>query len=138
MEFQRRLKPAVNLDLIPMIDVVFQLVLFFLVTSTFIITPGLNLNLPSSSTSEPVLVSKLAVSVVSEDEIYLNKERYDLSTLGSALASLPVEQKEKVSSIVVEGDEDVSYKLLVQVLDVLRSAGYKGIGLKTREKEKTE
>ncbi len=134
MEFQRRLKPAVNLDLVPMIDVVFQLVLFFLVSSTFIVTPALNLNLPESSTAEPVLASRLVVSVVSEEEIYLNRERTSLEGLEASLGRLPVEPADKMSSIIVEGDQGVSYKLMIQVLDVLRREGYRGIGLKTREK----
>ena len=134
MEFQRRLKPAVNLDLIPMIDVVFQLVLFFLVTSTFIVTPALNLNLPESSTAEPVLASKLVVTVVAEEEIYLNRERTTLAGLAGDLRLFPAEPADKTSSIIIEGDENVSYRLMIEVLDVLRREGYRGIGLKTREK----
>jgi len=131
MEFKRRLKPMAGMDLIPMIDVVFQLILFFMVASTFIVTPGLNLSLPKSVTSEPVLVSKWVVTIVAEDEVYLNKERFGLATLGPALAKVPKEQKEKVASVTVEGDEKVSYRLMVQVLDVLRREGFRGVGLKT-------
>jgi biopolymer transport protein ExbD len=137
MEFQRRLKPAVNLDLVPMIDVVFQLVLFFLVTSTFIVTPGINLNLPEAESSEPVLVSKLVITVLSEEEIYVNRERYTLRGLGPALRGLSADLKDKVASLVVEGDSDIPYRLMVQVLDVLRKEGYRGMALKTRDK-KTE
>jgi biopolymer transport protein ExbD len=135
MEFKRRMKPAVNLDLIPMIDVVFQLVLFFLVTSTFIITPGINLNLPEAESSEPVLVSKLAITVLSEEEIYVNRERHTLRSLGPALRGLPTEMKDKVASLVVEGDSDIPYRLMVQVLDILRKEGYRGMALKTRDKK---
>ncbi|MCX7788260.1 MAG: biopolymer transporter ExbD [Spirochaetes bacterium] len=133
MEFGRRLKPAVHLDLIPMIDVVFQLVLFFLVSTTFIITPGINLNLPRSQTSEPVLVSKMVITVLSEEEIYLNKVRYTLRTLEPPLAAMTREQKEQVSSVLIEGDERVSYRTLIGVLDILRKQGFRGIGLKTMD-----
>ncbi len=134
MEFTRRLKPAVHLDLVPMIDVVFQLVLFFLVSTTFIITPGINLNLPQSETAEPVLVSKLVVSVVSDEEIYINKVRYTLKDLEAPFAAMSKEQKEKVSSIVIEGDQGVPYGTLIAVLDILRREGFRGIGLRTLEK----
>ena len=132
MEFKRRLKPLDGMSyLVPMIDVFFMLILFFLVASTFIVTPGINLNLPMSVTAEPVLVSKWVVTIIKDDEIYLNRERYSIATLGPALAKVPKEQKEKVSSIAVEGDETVSYRLLVQVLDALRREGFRGVGLRT-------
>ena len=74
MQFRRRLKPQVNVNLVPMIDVVFQLVIFFMVSSTFILTPGISIIFPASTTSEPVVMSKLVVTVVSREEVYFNKE----------------------------------------------------------------
>ena len=81
MRFKRRLMPQAVVDLVPMIDVVFQLVIFFMVSSTFILTPGISLVLPGSSTSEPVAMSRLVVTIISENEIYLNKEKYNISGL---------------------------------------------------------
>ena len=72
MRFKRRLMPQANVDLVPMIDVVFQLVIFFMVSTTFILTPGISLVLPGSTTSEPVVMTKFVVTVISENEIYLN------------------------------------------------------------------
>ena len=46
MHFKQRLKPSVKADMVPMIDVVFQLVIFFMVSSTFIQTPGISIVLP--------------------------------------------------------------------------------------------
>ena len=133
MQFRRRLKPEVNLNIVPMIDVVFQLVLFFMVATTFVITPGISLVLPSSATAEKVAVSKLVVTVVSTEEVYLNRERYTLSGLDRKLSEMSQKEKTEVKSVVLEGDRSISYSLLVRVLDVLRRNGFKGINLKTRE-----
>lgn len=133
MQFRRRLKPNAVVDLVPMIDVVFQLVVFFMVSSTFVMTPGISLDLPQSTSSEPVVMTRLVVTVGSEDEIYLNRERYDLQGLNGALADLDGEEDESVRSVVIEGDRDVSYDLMVRVLDVLRRNGYRGVNLRTRE-----
>ena len=133
MRFERRLKTRTNIELIPLIDVVFQLVIFFMVSSTFILTPGISLVLPRSTTSEPVVMTKLVMTVLSKDEIYLNKEKYDIEGLGRRLSELTAEEKEEIKTVVVEGDERVSYSLLVQVLDVLRMNGFKGVNLKTRD-----
>ncbi|NOY07921.1 MAG: biopolymer transporter ExbD [Spirochaetes bacterium] len=133
MRFKRRLMPQAVADLVPMIDVVFQLVIFFMVSSTFILTPGISLILPGSSTSEPVAMSRLVVTIISGNEIYLNKDKYSISGLDKKLASLSSEKKKNIRTVVVEGDRAVSYNLMIEVLDVLRKNGFKGVNLKTRE-----
>jgi len=134
MTFRRRLKPQAVVDLVPMIDVVFQLVVFFMVSSTFVMTPGIALDLPSSTSSEPVVMNRIVVTVVSPDEIYLNRQRHTLATLNQAVAALaPSESggKNEVKSAVIEGDKGASYNLMVQVLDVLRQNGYQAVNLRT-------
>ena len=133
MRFQRRLSPEARVDLVPMIDVVFQLVVFFMVSSTFMMGPGIKLVLPSSTTTEPVIMTELVVTISSEDEIYLNREKYSLQDFGVALAALPADQKEGVESVVVEGDESIPYELMIKVLDDLRKNGFTGVSLKLRE-----
>ena len=135
MRFRRSLTTRTNVELIPLIDVVFQLVVFFMVATTFILTPGISLVLPGSETSEPVVMTKLVVTVISRDEIYLNKERYDIINFEKRLTTLTEEEKEEIKTVVIEGDESVSYTLMVNVLDALRKSGFKGVNLKTREPE---
>jgi biopolymer transport protein ExbD len=133
MRFERRLKTRTNVELIPLIDVVFQLVVFFMVSTTFILTPGISLILPRSTTSEPVVMTKFVITVMSREEIYLNKERHNIDGLEQRLSELTEEEKEEIKTVVVEGDGSVSYNLLVEVLDALRMNGFKGVNLKTRE-----
>ena len=134
MKFKRRLKPTATVELVPMIDVVFQLVVFFMVSSTFILTPGISLTLPESSTSEPVAMGKLVVTVVSDEEIYLNKERYSLEEIGPALDRLKAKKEENaIRTVVLEADRSVSYSLMVKTLDALRRGGFEGVNLKMRE-----
>jgi biopolymer transport protein ExbD len=135
MRFKRRLQPNARVDLIPMIDVVFQLVVFFMVSSTFILTPGISLVLPSADTSEAVVMTKLVVTVADENTIFLNKEQYTLAGLSAALEEMPREKREGIRTVVIEGDRDIPYHLLVKVLDVLRETGFKGVNLKTRQDE---
>ena len=133
MQFRRRLKPNATVDLVPMIDVVFQLVIFFMVSTTFILTPGINLSLPESTTAEPVAASKIIVTVVDEDEIYLNKDRVTLESLIPLLQEMRRGATE--GSVVVEGDRNVSYAVLIRVLDVLRASGFSGANLRTLDGE---
>ncbi len=133
MRFRRRLSPDATVNMIPMIDVVFQLIIFFMVASTFIVTPGISLVLPSSSTSEPVAMTKLVVTVLAENSFYLNKEPCDAAGLDRALAKIGKEERDAIKTVVVEGNKDVSYEVMVMVLDILRSRGFKGVNLKTLE-----
>lgn len=133
MHFRRRLNPSVKADMVPMIDVVFQLVIFFMVSSTFIQTPGISIVLPESTTAESVTMTRMVLTVVSEDEVYLNKDVYNISGLGKALEAVTDEEREAVSAVVIEGDSMVSYELLVEVLDLLRLNRFKGVNLRMRD-----
>jgi len=133
MRFRRRLVAETNLNLIPLIDVVFQLIVFFMVATTFIITPGISLVLPTADTSEPVAMTRLVVTVVSREEIYFNKERHDIQSLGLRLFEVTEQERAEIKTVVLEGDRSVPYSLLVEVLDALRLSGFRGINLRTRE-----
>ena len=133
MRFNRRLKPTVNVNLVPMIDVVFQLVIFFMVSTTFIVNPGISVVLPGSTTSEPVAMTKLVVSIVSRNEIYFNSIRYDLEGIDAALSEISEPEIDQIKSVIIEGDRAISYELMVNVLDMLRNHGFKGVKLRTMQ-----
>jgi biopolymer transport protein ExbD len=132
MRFRRRLAADTNLNMVPMIDVVFQLIIFFMVATTIIITPGIALVLPSSATAEPTAMSRLVVTVVSRDEVYINKERYNMRSLNARLGGLSEKERAEIKSVVLDGDRAISYSLLVEVLDALRRNGFKAINLRMR------
>jgi biopolymer transport protein ExbD len=133
MQFRRRLTPEARVDLIPMIDVVFQLVIFFMVTSTFMMTPGISLELPNSTTTEPVLMSNLVITVASYDEIYINRDRYSLTGFEEALSDLDEQDRSEIESIVLEIDGRVSYDLFIKVIDRLRLSGFDSFDLRLLE-----
>jgi len=132
MRFRRRLAAETSLNMVPMIDVVFQLIIFFMVATTIIIVPGIALVLPSSATAEPAAMSRLVVTVVSREEIYLNKERYNMRSLNARLAGVTAKERAEIKSVVLDGDRAISYSLLVEVLDSLRRNGFKAINLHMR------
>jgi biopolymer transport protein ExbD len=133
MQFKRRLSPNATVDLVPMIDVVFQLVIFFMVSSTFILTPGINVVLPESSTAEPVAMSKMVITVVSRDELYINKEKHTMASFKTAISDAAVKSTDDRKTVIIEGERELPYSLLVEVLDVLRKNGFKGLNLKMKE-----
>ncbi|OHD22873.1 MAG: biopolymer transporter ExbD [Spirochaetes bacterium RBG_16_67_19] len=132
MRFRRRLSADTNLNMVPMIDVVFQLIIFFMVATTIIITPGIALVLPSSATAEPTAMSRLVVTVVTREEVYINKERYNMRSLNARLAGVSEKERAEIKSVVLDGDRAISYSLLVEVLDALRRNGFRAINLRMR------
>ena len=134
MRFKRRLASRSAVDLVPMIDVVFQLILFSLVSTTFAILPGITLQLPESSTAEPTAMTRLAVAVLSRDEVYLNKDRMTLAELEERLTALSAAERSEIKSVTVEADRTIPYGLTIEVLDALRKGGFRGINLHTLER----
>jgi len=78
-------------------------------------------------------MSKLVITVVARDEIYYNQEQHTLASLSSRLAEITEVEKEQIKTVILEGDRTISYSLLVEILDVLRLNGFKGVNLRTRD-----
>ena len=135
MKFRRRMSPDAGVNFVPMIDVVFQLIIFFMVVNALTIAAGIPVLLPTSTTAEQVTTAKLTVTVISPTEIYLNGDRsrrYNLNTLSAALGRAAAGKKADAKGVVIEGDGRASYTLMVGVLDALRRNGFKVANLKTR------
>ncbi|OQX29440.1 MAG: hypothetical protein B0D92_03730 [Spirochaeta sp. LUC14_002_19_P3] len=139
MLLRARLKPRTALDITPLIDVVFQLVVFFMISSVFKTAPGIELNLPDSSTSEAVELTEVRITVTGPEELYLNRELIALNSLGETLRTWRSEGRlGGDTSIVVEGDRAVSYETLVKVLDEVRKGGLSAVSLITAPDTKAE
>src|SRR5574344_245359 len=83
----RRHEITSNVDMTPMIDIVFQLILFFLVSTTFAIVPSIKLNLPTSHTSEGSAVKGITIYAQEDESLFFNDEPVSLDSLGLYLSS---------------------------------------------------
>lgn len=126
MKFRRQLKAQVQPDLIPMIDIVFQLVVFFMVSSTFVVAPGIGLDLPESSTEEQVSMDLYQISLNSDGRIFFQDKEVLLNQLPVILKDLNEDEKQRV---VIQGDAGVPLQQLVRVLDTLRSNGVRNASI---------
>jgi biopolymer transport protein ExbD len=127
MQFRRRLQPMVNVDLVPMIDVVFQLVIFFMLSSTLITRTGLNLDLPNASTVQETVTSSLVLTIVSEEEILLGDVSLTFAEFSDVLSERRDEYEDRAISI--EADSSLQYGTMVRILDILRRNGFRGANL---------
>ncbi len=133
MKFKRKLETRAVVDLVPMIDVVFQLILFFLVSTTFAVLPGISLDLPQSTTSEGTRTNGITITVASSGAIMVNSEPVPLEALDAALELLATTAPRDAVPVSLEADEKVTNGTIVKILDSLRRTGFVGVNLRTRE-----
>lgn len=131
MKFQRRLKPQVVVDLTPLIDIVFQLVVFFMVSSVFNTSPGIELDLPESTTTTSVNITEMVITVEDSDTIYLNQTLYSLDNLDEAVGAFEFDPTDEGDNVVLESAKDVPYQTIITILDILRNGGYEAVNLVT-------
>ena len=135
MKVSNRKKRGTAVDLTPMIDVVFQLILFFLVSTTFAILPAINVNLPESSTAQGADIAGITITMQSNGKMWFNDEQVSFSTLGKKLATFDTEGKKKEEyPVTLEPDENVTNGSIVKVFDVLRTEGFVSVNLRTTDK----
>ena len=135
MKVSRRKKQGASVDLTPMIDVVFQLILFFLVSTTFAVMPAISVNLPESSTAQSASVVGLTITVQDSGKIWFNDEQTRLSELGKKLSAFDTEGKKRDEyPVTLEADENVTNGTIVKVFDELRKENFVCVNLRTTEK----
>ena len=117
-------------DLTPMIDIVFQLVLFFMVSTTFVSSPGIQVDLPRSS-QDIVAVEKDDVNIwmTLEGAVYLNEKPVTLEELQGALER--VARKDTNTLIIIKADTGVEHGRVVTVMDIARAKGLTRLAIAT-------
>ncbi|MFB6345357.1 MAG: ExbD/TolR family protein [bacterium] len=124
--FERNKQDGNNsgLTLAPMIDVVFLLLIFFMVSTTFITRPGLNLELPESESKTETPSEHWVISIDPKSQLYLNESKISLDDLQARLNN---DQR----PVLIRADRTVSHGLVVSVLDQVKSAGISSINIST-------
>ncbi|MBS7294704.1 MAG: biopolymer transporter ExbD [Treponema sp.] len=125
-----------NVDMTPMIDIVFQLILFFLVSTTFAIVPSIKLNLPTSHTSEGSAVKGITIYAQEDESLFFNDEPVSLDSLGLYLSSYDTGDVDKKEfPVTLQADSNVTHGTIVKLLDIARENGYSIVNLRTATEE---
>lgn len=130
MRFGVTRRPDPTIDVTPMIDVVFQLLLFFMVTTTFISSPGIEVDLPRSS-SEVVLGDDEDIDlwVTTEGAVYANDAPVTRQQLVELLRRRA--KADPDTMVVIKADEGVSHGRVVSVMDLARAEGLTRLAIAT-------
>lgn len=122
------------LDVTPMADMVFLLLIFFMLSSAFLIEPGIKLNLPKTKTAEIQAEQKLIISIKDTGEIFLNDREVTLENLERELRVILLSQKEKL--VIIRADKDTKHGIVIKVLDKAKLAGCEKLAIATIPEEK--
>ncbi len=121
-----------NVDMTPMIDIVFQLILFFLVSTTFATLPGIKLNLPQSHTAESTSLMGITITADSNGALFFNDKEVSMTGLGEELLTFDTgTTKKEEFPVSLEADSEVTNGTIVKIFDVIRESGYCVINLRT-------
>ncbi|MDD5421987.1 MAG: biopolymer transporter ExbD [Candidatus Omnitrophota bacterium] len=128
MKFEQRLRIEKGLvDLTPLINVFFLLLVFFLFTSSFIFQPGIRVNLPKAITSEVIQQENVVLIVTKDDRMYLNEREISKDELTSNLRLIG---KEKVP-LLIKADDHASLGRVVEIWDTCRKEGVAQVNIAT-------
>lgn len=120
MEFIRSKRTTTTLDMAPLIDVVFQLLIFFMLSSSFL-NPAIKINLPKAVTQDKREAERLLLTIDKEGNYYVNRNPVSAQELKSKLSEKLSTSDKK--SIDIKGDGNVSYRYFVSAMDTARQAG---------------
>ena len=130
MNFSRSRRVETGVDVTPLIDIIFQLVLFFMVSTTFVTAPGLEVDLPRSS-ADTVLRDTDDVSVLISDDgsVFIDERPVDFNGLNAALDR--VAARDPNTLVMLKADRAVSHGRVVAIMDAARSKGLTRLAIAT-------
>jgi len=128
MELEHGLK---QIDIAPLIDMVFQLLIFFMLTSSFVMQPGIKVNLPKAVTSETVKSENVEILVSAENVTYVEGRVFTLQELKALLK----EAAKRNQSILIKSDKRASLGRVVEIWDMCRDMGVGQISIATNQEE---
>ncbi len=132
MRLKRHLKLEKTLrtiDIAPLIDVVFLLLIFFMLTSSFIFQPGIRVNLPRAITSEMLSEDNAVISITAENLIYYKQKLVTIKELSSLLKGIAAARL----PVLIKSDRKASLGRIVIVWDICRQEGVQQVNIATTQ-----
>jgi biopolymer transport protein ExbD len=116
-----------EVNMTPMLDVVFIMLIFFIVTASFVKESGLDVNRPDAATAEKKERGNILIAISETGQIWVDKRQVDPRALRANIERLHAENPQ--GAVVIQADEESKTKLLVLVMDAARLAGVDNVSL---------
>ena len=122
-----RRKSESEVNLTPMLDVVFIMLIFFIVTASFVKESGIEISRPGASTATRKEKGNILIAISANDQIWMNRRQVDPRALRANIERMHAENPQ--GAVIIQADKEAKTGLLVQVMDAARSAGVKSVSL---------
>lgn len=132
---KKSLKPKQDeaaIDMTPMLDIVFIMLIFFIVTTSFVKESGIDISKPNANTAVEKPKANIFVGISKQGEIYMQKRKVEKDEVRSAIENMLLENPE--SSMVVQADTDSESGILLDVIDAAKKAGVTNISVAAEKK----
>ncbi|MCG8534935.1 MAG: biopolymer transporter ExbD [Pseudomonadales bacterium] len=116
-----------NIDMTPMLDIVFIMLIFFVVTASFVKETGIEINRPQASTATPKETANIKIAIDSQDAIWLDKRKVDERSVKAILERMHIENPQ--GTLIIQADKKSTNDKLVSVMDAARQAGISAISI---------
>jgi biopolymer transport protein ExbD len=120
-----------SVDITPMLDVVFIMLIFFIVTATFVKESGIDVDKPSAATAILQEKASILVAIDADNQVWINRRQVDLRSVRSIIERLHAENPK--GTVVIQADKESINDTLIQVMDASRRAGVYDIALATSD-----
>lgn len=121
-----------TIDLTPMLDVVFIMLIFFIVTASFIKETGIEINRPEATTALLKKNANILVAVSANNEVWIDKNRVDIRAVKNSIERLHAENPK--GALVIQADDEASIETLTKVAEAAREAGVLDVSVSTEKK----
>ena len=128
---QQAAEDEATIDLTPMLDVVFIMLIFFIVTASFIKEAGVEVNRPEASTSNPKENVNILIAITGNDEVWMDGRRIDVRAVRANVERMHAENPK--GAVVIQADNTSTTETVVAVLDASREAGVMDVSLATED-----
>jgi len=134
MRIQRRSMKKARIEIIPMIDTIFFLLVFFIISTLSMSQfKGMPVNLPKAASGQQAPAESAAISIDREGRLFLNRQAIDKAALGEALRQQLVKNPEML--VVINADDGVQHGQVVEVMDIARGANVAKMAIAVKPKE---
>lgn len=130
MDFEGRKRTDVRLNIAPLIDVIFLLLIFFMLSTHFVTQPGIKLTLPAAVSARLHPEEDIIVFIADDGKLYLNDERTGLDGLSGKIGLKLSRSRKK--TVIIKADEGTGLGFAVKVMDIAKQAGAEGVVISTR------
>ena len=120
---------SADIDMTPMLDIVFIMLIFFIVTTSFVKESGIDVNRPNAKTSETKAKGNIIIGIKPNGDVWIDKRLIDIRAVRPNVARLHAENP--LGSVIIAADRETKTYVLVQVMDQVRLAGITNAAIAT-------